>query len=194
VATALEFRERRKLDAPRSHAVRGDRLSWQEHAEYILTFSTPPSRRELESLIDLGYESITATSGIFPLGNFVGRLRLQGVDVDIVSAKLGAEGASRLLEDVVRLAANLIYGWSAPTSFPAAGDAAARRPVPYHQLQYLKHVMLDETIGRRLQDAFALVEEHPTRRFAVDYPVVPVGRARAIDARAIRDIHLPSAL
>jgi predicted component of viral defense system (DUF524 family) len=145
--------------------------------------------RELELLTDLGYEPITPTSGILPLGNFVGRLRLQGVDIDIVSSKLGADGASRLLEDVVRLAANLIYGWSAPTGFPAAGHAAARRPVPYHQLQYLKHVMLDERIGRRFQDAFALVEERPTQRFAVDYPVLPVAKARAVDARTILDVY-----
>lgn len=189
MAAAFEFRERRRPDAPRSHAVPGDRLSWREHAEYILTFTSPPSAREFELLTDLGYESITRTSGIIPLGNFVGRLRLQGVDVDILSTKLGAEGASRLLEDVVRLAANLIYGWTTPTGFPAAGQAAASRPVQYHQLQYLKHVMLDQAIGRRLQDGFAVVEERPTQRFAVDYPVVPVGRARAIDTRTVRDIH-----
>lgn len=186
---AFHFRERRRPDAPRAQAVVGERLAWRENAEYVLTFTSQPTARELETLADLGYEPITQTSGLFPLGNFVGRLRIHGVDIDIVSAKLGADGAARLLDDVVRLAANLIYGWSAPTGFGAIGDAAATRPVPYHQLQYLKHVMLDEAIGRRLQDAFAVVEEHPTQRFAVDYPVVPVGKARAIDGRTTRDLH-----
>jgi hypothetical protein len=189
VAAAFHFRERRHADAPHSHATHGERLGWRENAEYVLTFPSAPAARELEALTDLGYEPITPTSGIFPLGNFVGRLRIQGVNIDIVSSKLGAEGAARLLDDVVRLAANLIYGWSAPTGFGAVGDAAARRPVPYHQLQYVKHVMLDEAIGRRLQDAFAVVEEHPTQRFAVEYPVVPVAKARAIDCRTLLELH-----
>lgn len=187
---AFHFRERRRSDASYSQAVLGERLAWRENAaEYVLTFPSSPTPKELEKLTDLGYEPITPTSGLFSLGNFVGRLRVQGVDIDIVSTKLGVEGAARLLDDVVRLAANLIYGWSAPTGFGARGEAAATRPVPYHQLQYLKHVMLDEATGRRLQDAFAVVEEHPTQRFAVDYPVVPVGKARAIDSRTIRDLY-----
>jgi hypothetical protein len=189
MVAAFEFMERRRPDAPRSRAVPGDRLFWQEHGEYILTFSSPPSPRELELLTDLGYEPITGASGILALGNFVGRLRVQGVEIGIPSSKLGPEGMSGLLEAAVGLAANLIYGWSAPTGFPAHGQAAARRPVPYHQLQYLKHVMLDERVGQRLQDAFAVVEERPTQRFVAGYPVVPITQARAIDAKTVRDMH-----
>jgi hypothetical protein len=188
VDTAFEFRERRLSGAALSPAFPGERLSWREHGEYIVKFSSPPSPRELELFIDLGYEPITSASGILSLGNFVGHLRLQGVPIDITSSKLGPEGTSRLLEDVVQLAAALIYGWSTPTGLPARGKAASRRPVAYHQLQYLKHVMLDEVIGSRLQDAFAVVEERPTQRFALDYPVLPVARTRAVDARTVLEV------
>src|SRR5262249_51372365 len=63
-----------------------------------------------------------------------------------------------------------------------------RAPVPFHQLQFLRQVVLRSAIGTRLQDYLHLIELNPTRHFVMERPVVDIERARRLDERSIREI------
>ena len=61
-------------------------------------------------------------------------------------------------------------------------------PVPYHQLQYLRHMTINERVGQRLQDWLGAIERSPTRRFEPERPVVSLDRVRRLDHRAVQSI------
>jgi uncharacterized protein len=135
-----------------------------------------------------GSEFLTPNIVVLNFANFVGRTELAGVAIDVVSKKIGEGGVSRMLQEISDLASSLVFGWRAPTTFRAVSSLSSHSPVPYHQLQLLRHVMLGERAGQRLQDWIAVIERNPTRRFEPERPVVSPDRVRRLDHRAVRSI------
>ena len=106
-----------------------------------------------------------------------------------LSTKIGPGGSQRVLQEVSDPASNL---W-----FSAGGRRLALRRwairrithlVPYHQLQFLRNVMLGQPPGQRLQDWLAAIERSPTRRFAPERPLVGPDRVRRLDHRAVQSV------
>lgn len=169
-------------------ALVGATIELDERQDYILELRSPPAAGQLQRLLDLGGQMLTNKVVALGFGNFVGRTEFAGVGIEVTSTKVGNNGVSRILEDVSKLASNLIYGWKAPTRFGALADTSRHAPVPYHQLQFLRRTMIESRPGDRLQDWMAAIEQNPTRRFEQDRPVVSVSRATRVDNRALRSI------
>jgi hypothetical protein len=166
----------------------GESVTFNEQVEYVLSFPHPLSVAEQQRLTTLGGELIRPELAILSFGNFIGRAGLAGATIDVVSTKIGPDGVSRLLQEVSEIASSLIFGWRAPLGFQAAGDRSRHAAVPYHQLQFLRQMMLAERSGVRLQDWLGIIERNPTRRFEPERPVVLVNRVRRLDQRAITSI------
>ena len=160
--------------ATAAHA--GETITFEEQVEYVVSFAHPLSSAERERLNTLGGELIGPELALLSFGNFVGRATLAAVNIEVVSTKIGPEGASRLLQEVSEVSSSLIFGWRTPLGFYAGGDRSQQAAVPYHQLQFLRHVMVAQRSGARLQDWLGMIERNPTRRFEPERPVVPVNR------------------
>lgn len=166
----------------------GDTISLEEQVEYVLSFPKPVGEVDRRRLETLGADLVQPELGILSFRNFVGKASLAGVEIDVVSTKLGPDGVSRLLQEISEVSSSLIFGWRAPLAFAGAADTSYRAPVPYHQLQFLRHLMILETPGSRLQDWLGIVERNPARRFEPERPVVPLNRVRRLDHRAMRSV------
>lgn len=166
----------------------GEAITVEERVEYVLRFAEAVSPAIHRRLTDLGGEFLAPHLAVLTFGNFVGRAELAGVAINVVSTKVGPDGVSRVLQEVSDLASSLIFGWQAPTSFEGLGDQSHHMPVPYHQLQYLRHITINERVGRRLQDWLGTIERSPTRRFEPERPVVSLDRVRRLDRRAVQSI------
>lgn len=166
----------------------GATVAFDERVEYVLSFpgSCPP--RLAQRLKELGGDLIGTEIGVLAFGNFVGRAEFAGATIEVVSTKIGQGGVSRVLQDVSDLASSLVFGWRAPAGFEATAIHANRSPVPYHQLQFLRRVMLAAPPGGRLQDWIAAIERSPTRRFEPERPVVSPERVHRLDHRAVHSI------
>jgi len=184
---AFSYRRRRSQIKPAKACV-GETITLDERTEYVLSFPGSPSTPVMQQIADLGGELLAADAVVLSFGNFVGRADLAGVTIDVTSTKIGDGGVSRLLEEVSDLASGLVFGWRAPTTFVAVTGTASEAPVPYHQLQLLRHFMLKEPPGQRLQDWISAIERNPTRRFEPDRPVVSPDRVRRLDHRAVQSI------
>lgn len=184
---AFSFRPRRGDQAP-AMALIGATITLEERVEYLLWFKEVPSRADRQRLIDLGGEFLQSDLAVLSFGNFVGRTDLAGVGIEVVSTKIGPGGVSLILEEVSALAAALVFGWRSPTGFEGVADPAHLAPVPYHQLQFLRRMMLGLPPGQRLQDWLGVIERNPTRRFEPERPVVSPDRVRRLDHRAIQSI------
>lgn len=184
---AFKFRPRKEKGSFEPAFV-GSTITMDEGVEYVLSFPGTCSPAVARRLGDLGGDLVQPDTGILAFGNFVGRTELAGAVIKVVSTKIGADGVSRILQEVSELASSLVFGWRSPIGFAAVGDASHHPPVPYHQLQFLRHVMLSEPPGRRLQDWLAAIERSPTRRFAPERPVVAPDRVRRLDHRSVQSI------
>lgn len=184
---AFSYWERNSREASKS-AKKGEIITLNEQVEYVLSFSEKLSQQALSRLDTLGGEAIDDKLAVICFRNFVGRTDLADVPIEVVSSKIGTGGVSKLLQEISQLSSSLIFGWHAPTSFLAIGGNQHIAPVPYHQLQYLRHVMLGAPVGHRVQDWFAAVERNPTRRFAPERPVVSPDRVKRLDHRAVSAI------
>ena len=169
-------------------ALVGETVSFHENVEYVIEFAGAPTSLEIGRMAEIGYEAINALTGVLCFRNYVGTTFLAGVTLKVESVKLGEDGVSRLLEDVSLLSASLVFGWRAPTTHAASASSASRLPVPYHQLQFLRQVVLQNDVGTRMQDYLNAIENNPTRRFVLERPVVTIERARRLDERSIREI------
>jgi uncharacterized protein len=185
----VAFRYRRRMgDKLLKSAHVGETIYFDERIDYIISFGHPLSPAELQRLLTLGGELIEADVGILSFGNFLGQAELAGVNIDVVSTKIGPGGVSKLLQEISAIASSLIFGWRAPAGFRASKDESHHAAVPYHQLQYLRQIMLAEHTGQRLQDWLGIIERNPTRRFEPERPVVSVDRVRRLDHRAIQSV------
>lgn len=182
------FRYRPRKGGPWQEAVIGGSITLEERGEYILAFPTALSSSTAQQLADLGGELLRPDTAMLGFDNFVGHADFAGVSIEVASTKIGPSGVSRILEEVSELASALIFGVRTPTTFAAEKDVAARPPVPFHQLQFLRHAMLKRPAGSRLQDTFAVIEQNPTRRFDRERPLVRPERAKRLDVRAIQAI------
>ena len=186
-APAFTYQVRRDDQAPVA-VLPGARITLKEQVEYLLRFEDLPSGSDRQRLVDLGGEFLSDELAVLSFGNFVGTTSLAGVGIEVVSAKIGPEGVSRLLEDISALSSSLVFGWRSPTGFAGVPDPARLSPVPYHQLQLLRSAMLCQPPGRRLQDWLRVIERNPTRRFEPHRTLTPVGRVRRLDHRAVQSI------
>ena len=184
---AFSYRRRRDQVKPTKAHV-GETITLDERTEYVLSFPGSLSSPVMRQIADLGGELLATDAVVLSFGNFVGKADLSGVTIDVTSTKIGDGGVSRLLEEVSDLASGLVFGWRAPTTFAAVTGTASQAPVPYHQLQLLRHFMLKEPPGQRLQDWISAIERNPTRRFEPDRPVVSPDRVRRLDHRAVQSI------
>lgn len=183
---AFLYRPRRDKEAIQTFT--GDVVALVENLEYVVEFPEPLSFREMEGLLEVGFDPITEKTGVLAFKNFVGTALLAGVKLQVISSKLGESGVFGLLEDVSRLSSSLIFGWRSPVGFSVTASGSQQPAVPFHQLQFLRDVMLRRQPGQRLQDFFSIVERSPTRRFLLERPVVSTERARNFDARSVTDI------
>jgi hypothetical protein len=178
----------RRAGEPRRPACARALVAFEEQVEYVLSFEAPLSPRDAQRLRDLGGALLDTNLALLSFGNFVGRAELAQVAINVESHKLAGGGVSRLLQEISELASTLVFGWRAPIGFQAATDKTRQAPVPYHQLQLLRRLMLAAESGRRLQDWLSLIERHPTRRIEPERPVLPVDRVRRLDHRAVQSI------
>ena len=168
------------------NALPGAAVILMEQVEYLLEFEAPPSGVDRQRLIDLGGEFLRDDMVVLSFRNFVGRTSVVGVSVEVTSNKIGPGGVSRILEEISALSATLVFGWRSSTGFASMPDSTRASPVPYHQLQFLRHTMLSEPPGRRLQDWLHVIQRNPTRRFEPERSLTPVNRVRRLDQRAIQ--------
>ncbi|EKS9843486.1 DUF2357 domain-containing protein [Burkholderia cepacia] len=166
----------------------GTSIVLEERVRYVLSFPGGCPASVARRLRELGGSLVSDDVGLLSFGNFVGRAELAGATIEVASTKIGSEGVSRVLEEVSGLASSLIFGWKSATHFDATGNDGGFSPVPYHQLQFLRHVMVDAKVGERLQDWLAAIERNPTRRFEPERPVVSPERVRRLDPRAVQSI------
>lgn len=187
--TEIAFYYRARRDEELIAAYKGDILALAENMEYVIHLTRAPlTSIELGRLKEIGYEPISNNMGVLVFRNFVGTTSLAGVRLKVTSTKLGHGGIADLLERVSRLSSNLVFGWRSPTELGAKSSAEQRAPIPYHQLQFLREVILRRSPGERLHDFFEAVERNPTRHFVLQRPVVQAAKARNFDARSVIDI------
>ncbi|MGI8552028.1 MAG: DUF2357 domain-containing protein, partial [Dehalococcoidia bacterium] len=166
----------------------GSTISFDEQVEYVLSFPGVSPATLAKRVADLGGEMLRPDTAVLSFGNFIGRTELAGVTIDVVSSKIGADGVSRLLQDVSDLASALVFGWRGRTGLDAVADQSHLPPVPYHQFQFLRRAMLAQRPGQRLQDWFTVIERGPTRKFEPDRPIVRPDQVRRLDHRATASI------
>jgi len=183
---SFNYWPRRKKKPIRS-AASGETIIFDERVDYVLAFDRNLSQNESRQVLELGGDLLNSNLAVLSFRNFVGRTAIGQIGIEVVSTKIGEGGVSRILQEISDLSSNLIFGWRAPTTFEAASDQLSA-PVPYHQLQFLRQMMLLERAGWRFQDYFSIVERSPTRRFEPDRPVVSPERVRRLDHRAIQSI------
>lgn len=163
--------------------------SFLEQVDYCLQFRQIPNTQQRLKLEDIGGEFIQDNLAIIRFSNFIGTTNVAGVEIEVVSKKINRTGMSKMLEEVSESGSNLVFGWKSPLAFKGErAQQASHSPVPYHQLQMLRRIMLAEKPGYRLQDAFAIVERNPMRAFQTDHPVVPTDQVKKLDARSVRSI------
>lgn len=184
---AFTYRSR-KSEEPFKAAYAGSTIKLAERVEYALNFPNGCPIGVARRLRELGGELIAEGVGIISFGNFVGTAELAGVAVEVTSTKIGDAGVSRLLEEISKLASALVFGSRTPVTFAAAARDSAHSPVPYHQLQFLRRVMLRDQVGARLQDWLTAIERSPTRQFEPERPVLSPERVRRLDQRAVASI------
>lgn len=184
----IAFFYRPRRDRESTLAYTGDVITLHENVEYVVEFPTPPSPLQIGALVEVGYDAISKTTGVLVFKNFVGTAVLAGVKLQVFSSKLGEAGVSGLLDEVSRLSSSLVFGWRSPLGFSATATIDHQPPVLYHQLQFLRELILKREPGKRLQDFFAIIERSPTRKFLQERPIVPIGRARNFDARSVADV------
>lgn len=166
----------------------GASVVFEERVKYALLFPEGCSIRVAQRLQELGGSLISHDIGLLSFGNFVGFAELAGATIEVTSTKIGPDGVSRVLEEISDLAASLVFGWKTATLFEASAIESTKSPVPYHQLQFLRRVMIEARVGERLQDWLTAIERNPTRRFEPERPVVPPDRVRRLDHRAVQSI------
>jgi hypothetical protein len=184
---AFTYRRRRE-EGKSVGATAGATITLDERVEYVLSFPSACSPAVVRRLADLKGELLAPDTVVLAFGNFIGHTELAGVSIEVVSTKIGEGGVSKILQEISDLASSLVFGWRAPTTFQAVTSAASHSPVPYHQLQLLRHVMLSERTGQRFQDWLAAIERNPTRRFEPERPIVSPDRVRRLDHRAVQSI------
>ena len=184
---AFRYR-RRRGSGPDVVADIASTVDFEERREYLLTFPSETSLLLREEIVRLGGEVLGPNTALLGFGNFVGETSVAGVNLRVISTKIGPDGVSRLLEEVSDLAAALIFSSGSPTVFRADGIQSRIPPVPYHQLQLLRKTMLEDQPGWRLQDWLSIIERGPTRRFEQERPVVPIDRVRRLDQRSMQSI------
>jgi len=184
---AFEYWSRRN-PAGKAVAQKGGSIVLEEQTEYLVRFPTDLSAQEQERIGEFGADLLEPRLVSLNFRNFVGEVDFAGVRVVVHSNKIGPDGVSILLEEISSLSSSLIFGWRSKAGFRTGRSDLHQSAVPYHQLQFLRHAMLDRPVGERLQDLLNVIETNPTRRFESEPTNTPLSRVRRLDRRAIRSV------
>lgn len=184
---AFRYR-RRRGDTAEKIAASGASIAFDENVDYILTFSERCTEQLRQQIEASGGEMLSPRTAMLGFQNFVGTSSIAGVDIQVISKKIGNEGVSRLLEEISELGSALVFAQGSPVRFSADAHEAGFSPIPYHQLQFLRRAMLEHAPGSRLQDWLSIIERNPTRRFEQERPVISIDRVRRMDQRAMLSI------
>jgi hypothetical protein len=186
---SVAFAVRVRKDATKPQSVAAETTIWlDEQVEYVFIFPSACKPEVIQKLLQIGGDFITNDTCVISFRNFVGHAYVAGVHIEVLSKKLGASGVSRLLAEVSNLSSSLLFSWATPTTFKVVGEEGRTPPVPYHQLQFLRKVMLSEAPGGRLQDWLVTIERNPTQCFRAEEPLLAVDKVRLMDGRTIRSI------
>lgn len=182
----FKYRLRSKKDIPWLEAITNSNITLQESRKYILQFPAPLTKSQKQELLTVDGEIITEELVALSFNNFIGDFSLFGVSFKIESTKISAMNISTMLLEISELSTELIFGIRSPTGFKAQINLVEHSPVPYHQLQFLRQIMLMTETGKRLQDYICRVEQSPTREFNRHRRAVPVGQIKRLDSRSVR--------
>lgn len=184
----FHYRARRHENKESIPAFAGERIQLAENIEYLLEFNNKIDARDQGALNEAGFEFITPQMGVLCFSNFVGVINICGVRLEVQSSKLGHGGTSALLEEISLLSSALVFGWRSPASFATSSSLSSNAPIPFHQLQFLRDVILKRSAGQRLQDYFSIVERNPIRHFRMHREVINSEKAKSFDWRALTDV------
>jgi hypothetical protein len=188
MSLVFKYRLRSKKDIPWLVALPTSEITLQESSKYVLLFPAPLTKNQKQDVLAVDGEIITEELVALCFTNFVGEFSLSGVSFKIESTKISSTNISTMLLEISELSTALIFGIRSPTGFKAQVNLVEHSPVPYHQLQYLRHVMLKTEPGNRLQDYLGRIEKNPTREFNRHRRAVPVGKIKRLDSRSVRTI------
>lgn len=135
---------------------------------------------------DMGADFVDSNTALLAFRNFVGAADILGVKLAVLSKKLPENGVSQLLADINRISSSLVFGWNSPITFEATTAKSVARPVPYHQMLFLRQEVLQKPVGQRLTDVLDAIERNPTRAFLRQRRFVRPGEVARIDAGTMR--------
>jgi hypothetical protein len=188
MSLVFKYRLRSKKDIPWLVALPNSEITLQESSKYVLQFPAPLTNNQKQDVLAVDGEIITEELVALSFTNFVGEFSLSGVSFKVESTKISSTNISTMLLEISELSTALIFGIRSPTGFNAQVNLVEHSPVPYHQLQYLRQVMLKTEPGKRLQDYLDRIEKNPTREFNRHRRAVPVGKTKRLDSRSVRTI------
>jgi predicted component of viral defense system (DUF524 family) len=188
MSLVFKYRLRTKKDTPWLEVLPNSEITLQESSKYVLQFPAPLTNNQKQEVLAVDGEIITEELIALSFNNFVGEFSLSGISFKVVSTKISSANISTMLLEISELSTSLIFGIRSPTGFKAQVNLVEHSPVPYHQLQYLRHVMLKIEPGKRLQDYISRIEKNPTREFNRHRRTVPVGQTKRLDSRSIKAI------
>ena len=135
-------------------------------------------------------ERLAAGLLVLSFGNAVGLYDAGPLGrLDVHTGKWGADDYDRLLERIADEASALPFAAGTPSALPFERAALGAKDVLYHAFVYLRHVT-GPTVsrGHALRPALEGVLRDPHRRLQRETRVVPVDRARRVDARTLQDV------
>jgi len=184
----FKYRLRSKKNIPWLEALANSEITLQESSKYVLQFPAPLTNSQKQDVLAVDGELITDELVALCFTNFIGEFSLSGVSFKVESTKISSSNISTMLLEISELSTALIFGTGSPTGFKAQINLIEHSPVPYHQLQFLRNVMLRTEPGKRLQDHLSRIEKNPTREFDRHRRAVPVGKTKRLDSRSVRTI------
>jgi uncharacterized protein len=120
---------------------------------------------------------------IVNFGDYVGRLRLPGLELLIQSPKLDSAGFDALLREITGRCSNLPFDFNSPTFIPYERQAFSNPDLLYHAFAYLRWAMWFSQ--PTLQELLALIERDPHRTLIREDVERPAWEARDVTPRAL---------
>ncbi|HIF9218052.1 TPA: DUF2357 domain-containing protein [Photobacterium damselae] len=188
MSIVFKFKQRKKENALWQDAEQGMTITLDENIKYLLKFEQTITLQYQKEISAAGGERLDRNLFALHINNFVGHFILAGVTVNVRSRKFSESTLSKMLEEVSEKSTSLLFGWATPTNIHSQCNSLKHNPVPYHQLQLLRQVLLRNEVGNRLQDYIAITEMNPTSEFERHRKPVHLAQVKHIDSRAIQHI------
>lgn len=188
MSIAFKFKLRKEEDALWQDANLGTKITLDENIKYLLKFETTLNQQSCKEISAVGGERLDKNLFALQINNFVGDFMLAGITVNVRSKKFSTSTLSKMLEEISEKSTSLLFGWATPTSLKSQFNSLKHNPVPYHQLQLLRQMILRNEVGNRLQDYIAITEMNPTSEFEHYRKPVHLAKVKHLDSRAIQQI------